>query len=87
MNLFNGCIFEIKVLKVSDCNCYVWQVKLNGKVYDKMYIIYVDFLVGGIFEFDMVVFLNKKRGFVKEVKFYFMFEEQVVFKYFVGVVC
>jgi len=34
MNLPNGRTFEIKAPKVSDRNCYVRQVKLNGKVYD-----------------------------------------------------
>ena len=62
MNLPNGRTFEIKAPKVSDRNCYVRQVKLNGKVYDKMYITHADLLAGGTLEFDMAASPNKKEG-------------------------
>ena len=75
MNLPNGCTFEIKAPKVSDRNCYVRQVKLNGKVYDKMYITHADLLAGGTLEFDMAASPNKKRGLAKEAKPYSMSEE------------
>lgn len=75
MNLPNGRTFEIKAPKVSDRNCYVRQVKLNGKVYDKMYITHADLLAGGTLEFDMAASPNKKRGLAKEAKPYSMSEE------------
>lgn len=75
MNLPNGHTFEIKAPKVSDRNCYVRQVKLNGKVYDKMYITHADLLAGGTLEFDMAASPNKKRGLAKEAKPYSMSEE------------
>ena len=75
MNLPNDRTFEIKAPKVSDRNCYVRQVKLNGKVYDKMYITHADLLAGGTLEFDMAASPNKKRGLAKEAKPYSMSEE------------
>ena len=75
MNLPNGRTFEIKAPKVSDRNCYVRQVKLNGKVYDKMYITHADLLAGGTLEFDIAASTNKKRGLAKEAKPYSMSEE------------
>lgn len=75
MNLPNGNTFEIKAPKVNDRNRYVRQVKLNGKVYDKMYITHADLLAGGILEFEMSASPNKKRGLAKEAKPYSMSEE------------
>ena len=51
------------------------RVKLNGKVYDKMYITHADLLAGGTLEFDMAASPNKKRGLAKEAKPYSMSEE------------
>ena len=75
MNLPNGNTFEIKAPKVNDRNRYVRQAKLNGKVYDKMYITHADLLAGGILEFEMSASPNKKRGLAKEAKPYSMSEE------------
>lgn len=62
MNLPNGKSFEIKAPEVSDKNRYVKSVKLNGKVYSKLYITHEDILNGGTIEFVMDSMPNKKRG-------------------------
>lgn len=74
LTLPNGKILEIKAPKVSDRNCYVKEVKLNGKPYDKLYITHSDLLNGGTLEFIMQSTPNKKRGLNKEAKPYSMTE-------------
>lgn len=58
----NGNVFEIKAPQVSDSKRYVKAVKLNGKLYSKMYITHEDLLNGGVLEFIMSSSPNKKRG-------------------------
>lgn len=62
LNLHNGKTFEIKALEVSDKKRYVKAVKLNGKLYSKMYITHEELLAGGTLEFEMSATPNKKRG-------------------------
>lgn len=49
---------------------YVQSLKLNGKVYDKMYITHEDILKGGVLEFKMGASPNKRRGLSPEDKPY-----------------
>ncbi|MGP1476412.1 MAG: GH92 family glycosyl hydrolase [Phocaeicola sp.] len=70
LDLPNGKTFEIKAPKVSDKNRYVRSVKLNGKPYDKLYIVHEDILNGGVLEFTMGSSPNKKRGLAKADKPY-----------------
>ena len=65
MNLPNG-TFEIKAPKVSDRNFYVRQVKLNGRVYDKMYITHADLLAGRNMSLIWLL-LQNKRGLPKKL--------------------
>ena len=62
LTLPNGNILEIKASKVSDKNRYVRSLKLNGKIYGKMYVTHQDILKGGVWEFDMSASPNKQRG-------------------------
>lgn len=55
---------------VSDKKRYVQSLKLNGKVYDKMYITHEDILKGGVLEFKMGASPNKRRGLSPEDKPY-----------------
>lgn len=66
----NGKIFEMKAPGVSDKKRYVKQVKLNGKVVDKLFIRHQDIVKGGILEFVMSASPNKKRGQQKTDKPY-----------------
>ena len=61
---------EIKAPDVSDKKRYVQSLKLNGKVYDKMYITHEDILKGGVLEFKMSASPNKRRGLAKGDKPY-----------------
>lgn len=72
VNLPNGKSLEIKAPGVSDKNCYVKEVRLNGKPYGKMYIKHSDILDGGTLEFIMSSKPNKKRGIKSEDKPYSM---------------
>lgn len=72
VNLPNGKSLEIKAPGVSDRNCYVKEVRLNGKPYGKMYIKHSDILDGGSLEFVMSSRPNKKRGIKPEDKPYSM---------------
>ena len=62
MTLPNGKTLEIKAPGVSDKKRYVQSLKLDGKVYDKMYITHEDILKGGVLEFKMGASPNKRRG-------------------------
>ena len=66
----NGKTLEIKAPGVSDKKRYVQSLKLNGKVYDKMYITHEDILKGGVLEFKMGASPNKRRGLSPEDKPY-----------------
>ena len=68
----NGKTLEVKANGVSDKNCYVKGVTLNGKPYSKMYIRHSDILEGGTLEFTMSSKPNKKRGIKAEDKPYSM---------------
>ena len=72
INLPNGRAFEIKAPGVSDKNCYVKEVRLNGKPYGKMYIKHSDILDGGTLEFIMSSKPDRKRGLKPEDKPYSM---------------
>lgn len=58
----NGKKFTIKVKNNSQKNVYVQSVKLNGKSYDKVYIMHDDMLKGGELEFTMGEKPNKEFG-------------------------
>lgn len=62
MQLPNGKTLEIKAPGVSDKNCYVHSLKINGKPYDKRYITHNDLLEGGVMEYKMSSSPAKKRG-------------------------
>lgn len=70
LNLHNGNVLQIKAQGVSDENRYVKQLKINGKVYDKIYVTHEDILRGGEWEFIMDSKPNKKRGLGLENKPY-----------------
>ena len=62
MQLPNGKTLEIKAPGVSDKNCYVHSLKINGKPYDKRYITHNDLMEGGVMEYEMSSSPAKKRG-------------------------
>ncbi len=62
LNLENGKTFKTTAENVSDKNIYIQSVKLNGKVYNKTYLLYKDIENGGILEFKMGTKPNKKWG-------------------------
>lgn len=62
MQLPNGKTLEIKAPGVSDKNCYVHSLKINGKPYDKRYITHNDLMEGGVMEYKMSSSPAKKRG-------------------------
>ncbi len=70
VTLGNGNTLTIKADKVSDKNCYVSSVRLNGKVYDKTYLTVADIQEGGELVFDMSSTPNKKRGIAPASKPY-----------------
>lgn len=53
LTLQNGNTLVVKAPKVSDKNCYVQSVKLNGKEIHRGYITYDEILAGGTLEFTM----------------------------------
>lgn len=53
IHLENGNIFTIKAPKVSEKNIYIQSVKLNEKLYDKVYINHSEIMKGGVLEFEM----------------------------------
>ena len=72
VTLPGGTTFEVKAPGVSDKNCYVKEVRLNGKPYSKMYITHSDILAGGTLEFVMSSKPNRKRGIADSDKPYSM---------------
>lgn len=84
INLNDGKYLEINAPKVSDKNRYVKSVKLNGKVYNKMYITHADIMNGGVLEFEMASVPNKKRGLAADTKPYSLSDDLVWDNYFVG---
>lgn len=63
INLEDGKTFEIKAPKVSDKNCYIKRVLLNGEELRNGYITQDQIMRGGVLEFDMTSRPNKKRAF------------------------
>ena len=55
---------------MSDKKRYVRSLKINGTVYDKMYITHEDLMKGGVFEFSMSSSPNKRRGLSAQDKPY-----------------
>lgn len=49
----DGKVFTLKVLSNSKDNKYIQSVKLNGKEYNKYYILFEDIIAGGVIEFTM----------------------------------
>ena len=70
LKLPNGKTLEIKAPDVSDKKRYVQSLKLNGKLYDKMYVTHEDILKGGVMEFKMAASPNKHRGVAAKDKPY-----------------
>lgn len=70
LKLPNGKTLEIKAPGVSDKKRYVRSLKINGTVYDKMYITHEDLMKGGVFEFSMSSSPNKRRGLSAQDKPY-----------------
>jgi predicted alpha-1,2-mannosidase len=72
VNLENGNTVTIKAPGVSDRNCYVKSVKINGKPYSKLYITHRQLTDGCTIELDMTSKPNKQRGLALEDKPYSM---------------
>ena len=53
VQLGNGKTLEIKAPEVSDKNCYVKSIKLNGKSHEKLYFTHSDLMAGGEIRFEM----------------------------------
>ena len=75
LSLPSGKTFEIKAPGVGDKKRYVKSVRLNGKLYTKMYITHKDITEGGVLEFVMSASPNKKRGQAQEDKPYSLTEK------------
>ncbi len=61
LTLPNGKLFLVKAPGVSDKKRYVKEVRLNGKLYDKLYLTHADIMAGGTLEFIMSATPNRKR--------------------------
>ena len=61
LTLPNGKLFLVKAPGVSDKKRYVKEVRLNGKLYDKLYLTHADIMAGGTLEFIMSDTPNRKR--------------------------
>lgn len=72
VRLENGKNFVVKAPKVSKDYKYVKSVKLNGKPYDKAYIVHDDIANGGELYFEMSNRPNRNRVFTEEQKPYSM---------------
>lgn len=62
VNLQNGKTITIKAPNVSDKNCYIQSVKVNGKPYSKLYFTHNQLTNGATIEFVMSSKPNKSRG-------------------------
>ena len=62
VGLPNGKHLTIKAPNVSDKNCYVQSLKLNGRAYTKLYLTHADLLNGCTLEYVMGSKPNKRRG-------------------------
>lgn len=61
LTLPNGKVFHIKAPGISDKKRYVKEVRLNGKVYDKLYLTHADIMAGGTLEFVTSNVPNRRR--------------------------
>jgi predicted alpha-1,2-mannosidase len=66
IQLPEGKTFVITAINNNSSNVYIQNVKLNGKPYDKTYIMHQDIMQGGELEFVMGSKPNKKYGKAKE---------------------
>jgi len=66
IRLENGKIFRITATNISSKNCYIQSAKLNGKGYDKSYILHSDIINGGHLHFEMGSKPNTKWGIGKD---------------------
>lgn len=62
IHLENGRTFRVRAKNVSDKNIYIQSLKLNGKAYNKTYLLYTDIVKGGSLEFTMGAKPNKRWG-------------------------
>jgi predicted alpha-1,2-mannosidase len=62
INFESGKTFKMTANGVSDKNIYIQSVKLNGKAYNKTYLLFNDIENGGSLEFNMGPKPNKKWG-------------------------
>ncbi len=63
---YNGKDFTIISNNISNDNIYIKSIKLNGKPYNKNYILYQNINNGGVLEFTMDNKPNKNQGKVKD---------------------
>jgi predicted alpha-1,2-mannosidase len=70
LHLENGKNLEIKAEGLSDKNCYVKSVTLNGKKLERLYITHAELMEGGVLEYEMSSKPSKKRGLRPEEKPY-----------------
>ena len=70
LHLESGNNLEIKAEGLSDKNCYVKSVTLNGKKLERLYITHAELMEGGVLEFEMSSKPSKKRGLRPEEKPY-----------------
>ncbi len=75
VTLENGKTIEIRAPKVSDKNCYVKSVRLNGQPYSKLYITHSQLMQGCTLEFDMASKPNTRRGLAPAEKPYSLSDE------------
>lgn len=62
LKLPNGKVLEIRAPGVSDKKRYVQSLKLNGVIYNKMYITHEDIMNGCVLDFKMGSSPNRRRG-------------------------
>ena len=70
LHLESGNNLEIKAEGLSDKNCYVKSVTLNGKKLERLYITHAELMEGGVLEYEMSSKPSKKRGLRPEEKPY-----------------
>ena len=75
VTLENGKTIEIRAPKVSDKNCYVKSVRLNGQPYSKLYITHSQLTQGCTIEFEMASKPNTRRGLAPADKPYSLSDE------------
>lgn len=75
VNLPNGNTIEIKAPNVSDRNCFVKSLKLNGQPYNKLYLTHDQLLQGCTLEFEMSAKPNTHRGLKPQDKPYSLSSE------------